>query len=235
MAWIENILAEGESALRLKNDLEYFSQTALIEPYGPTIIGVDPAGSGPDRTALAWRRGRSITKIESWRGLSTMDIAGLVNRLIREEKPDRTNVDVTGLGVGVYNRLIELGHRGLVNAINFAGKPVEPAPLDETGKPGGGPANRRAEMWNNLKRALDEGRFSLPDDDALQADLVSCGYKYNSSGQLLLESKDEMRRRGVPSPDLADAVALCFASPDGFPRSGKFHQSSKDRYKGLYV
>src|SRR5262245_53849522 len=76
--------------------------------------------------------------------------------------------------------------------------------------------NRRAEMWANLKAALS-GRFSIPDRESLQGDLTSVGYKYNSAGQLQLESKQDMRRRGVPSPDEGDAVALCFSEPHGSP------------------
>ena len=60
---------------------------------------------------------------------------------------------------------------GVVVAVNFGSKPIEPPPLDETGKPSGGPANRRAELWQNMKNAL-QGRFSIPDDDALHADLT---------------------------------------------------------------
>jgi hypothetical protein len=194
-----------------------------VESSGQLVIGVDPAGMGADRTSIAWRRGRSIIKVESRRGIDTMSVVGWIQKIIREDKPARVNIDVGGLGVGVYDRLIELGHsRSLIQAINFGGKPVEPPPLDETGKPGGGPANRRAEMWSNMKHVLEEGRFSLPDRDSLQADLVSCGYKYNSEGRLVLESKQDMRRRGVPSPDEGDAVALCFAEPgaEGLVRRG---------------
>ncbi len=87
-------------------------------------------------------------------------------------------------------------------------------------------------MWGNLKKALEAGRFSLPDSDSLQADLVSVGYKFTSEGKLLLESKQDMRKRGVPSPDEADAVALCFSEPEGsaFPRSKNFYKDLKDRY-----
>ena len=130
------------------------------------------------------------------------------------------------------------GHRrGVVNAVNFGGKVLEPPPLDETGKPSGGPANRRAEMWSNLKSALQGGRFCLPDRDSLQADLVSCGYKYTSDGKLLLESKEEMRKRGTVSPDEGDAVALCFSEPDGsaFPRGANFNRDLRDQYGGCYV
>ena len=208
-----------------------------VDPYGPLIVGVDPAGMGADRTAIAWRQGRRITKIEARRGIDTMEIAGLVAKIIRDDKPAKVNIDVGGLGVGVYDRLVELGHsRSLVQAVNFGGKPVEPPQLDETGRPSGGPANRRSELWSNMKKVLEAGRFQLPDDDALQADLVSTGYKHTSDGKLLLESKQDMRRRGVPSPDLADAVALCFSEPDGspFPKKKNFNRDLRDRYQGAY-
>jgi hypothetical protein len=209
-----------------------------VEAYGPTICGVDPAGMGADRTSIAWRRGRCITKIESRRGLDTMEIVGWVQKIIREDKPDKICVDVTGLGAGVFDRLRELGHvRDFVSPINFAGKPVEPGPLDEKGKPAGGPSNRRAEMWLNLKKALEAGRFKLPDSNSLQADLVSVGYKFTSEGKLLLEAKADMRKRGVPSPDEGDAVALSFSEPDGssFPRGRNFNRDLKDLYGGCYI
>ena len=209
-----------------------------VEPYGPTIVGVDPAGMGADRTSIAWRRGRCITRIESRRGLDTMEIVGWVQKIIREDEPDKINIDVTGMGVGIYDRLRELGHvRSFINPINFAGKPVEPGPLDEKGKPAGGPSNRRAEMWLNLKKALEAGRFKVPDSNSLQADLVSVGYKFTSEGKLLLESKQDMKRRGVPSPDEGDAVALCFSEPDGssFPRGRNFNRDLKDLYGGCYI
>jgi hypothetical protein len=208
------------------------------EPYGPVIIGVDPAGTGADRTAIAWRQGHCIIKIESRRGLDLMEVTGWISKIIREEKPAKVNIDVGGLGIGVYDRLMELGNsRSLINAVNFGGKPIEPPPFDEAGNPGGGPANRRAEMWSNLKNALQAGRFCLPDRDSLQADLVSCGYKYRSDGKLLLESKEEMRKRGIPSPDEGDAVALCFSEPDGsaIPRNRNFNRDLASRYEGLYV
>jgi hypothetical protein len=177
---------------------------------------------GADRTSIAWRRGQCIEKVESRRGLSTMEIAGWVSEIIRKDAPVRVNIDVGGLGVGVADRLYELGYDSyLIGAVNFGGKPLTPPPLDETGKPGGGPANRRAELWINLRTALEGGRFKLPDSDGLQSDICSCGYKYTSDGKLLLESKQEMRRRGVPSPDEADAVVLATDGFDGPPPSRK--------------
>jgi hypothetical protein len=218
-------------------DLVIKAKREKVEAYGPLIVGVDPAGMGADRTSIAWRQGRCITKIESRRGMDTMEVVGWVQRIIREDKPAKVNIDVGGLGVGVFDRLMELGHsRSLVQAVNFGGKPVDPPPLDERGNPAGGYANRRAEMWGNMKKVLEEGRFSLPESDSLQADLVSVGYKFQSDGRLLLEAKADMRKRGVPSPDEADAVALCFSEADGSPflRDKNFHRDLSKTYQGLY-
>ena len=193
---------------------------------------------GADRTSVAWRKGRCILKVESRRNVDTMETVGWVQKIIREEKPAKVNIDVGGLGVGIYDRLCETSsNRRVLNAVNFGGKPVEPPPLDETGKPAGGPANRRAEMWSNLKTALEGGRFCLPDKELLQADLVSCGYKFNSEGKLLLESKQDMRKRGVPSPDEADAVALCFTEPDGtaFVHNTDFYRDSAKNITGHII
>jgi hypothetical protein len=67
-----------------------------------------------------------------------------------------------------------------------------------------------------MKKAL-QGRFSIPDSDSLHSDLGSVGYKYMGDGRLLLEAKEDMRKRGMPSPDEGDAVALCFSEPGVSP------------------
>jgi hypothetical protein len=68
-------------------------------------------------------------------------------------------------------------------------------------------------MWSNLKMALEEGALKLPDSESLMSDLCSVGYSYQSNGALLLESKKDIKKRGMPSPDEADALALCFSNP----------------------
>ena len=76
-------------------------------------------------------------------------------------------------------------------------------------------------MWSNLKTALEGAEFSLPDSESLHADLTGPGYSYTSDGRLQLESKDQMKKLGMLSPDEGDAVALCFSEPEGstIPRS----------------
>ena len=159
----------------------------VVEPYGDLIVGVDPASATGDRSAIAWRRGHCITKVKGFRGLDLMQLTGLIGKIIKEDKPARVALDVGGLGIGVYDRLRELGHtRSLIVPVNFGSKAVELPSLGEAGIPAIAYANRRAEIWANMRAALEEGRFQIPDDEALQADLVSCGYSYRSDGRLLL-------------------------------------------------
>jgi len=102
-------------------------------------------------------------------------VAGLVAKIIREEKPAKVNIDVGGLGVGVADRLEEQGYGDTINRVNFGGKPIEPPALDEAGKPAGSPANRRAEMWSNMRKVL-QGRFDILDSESLQSNLTGPGY-----------------------------------------------------------
>jgi hypothetical protein len=196
-----------------------------IEPYGSLIIGVDPAASGPDSTGIAWRRGSVIEKLERRRGLDTMELVGLITQIIARDKPDRINIDTGSFGLAIYQRLVELGHNDVVTGVNFGGKPLVPPALDDTGRNSGGYLNRRAEMWGLMKAALED-RFQLPDRDDLMSELTSPSYKFDSAGRLVLESKQDMRRRGLPSPDLADAIALTFAEPggDAFVHSADFNR-----------
>jgi hypothetical protein len=187
-------------------------------PSGPLIVGFDPAWMGEDRHAMAFRRGRRLIKVETKVRLDTMAAAGWLKRTIDAEKPARVFIDVGGVGAGVYDRLREWGepYGGIVAPINFGSAPFEPPPLDERGEPTGGPANRRAEMWMRSKEWLEDAAgVQVPDSDTLHADACGPSYRYDSHTRLVLERKEDMRRRGVPSPDEWDAVALTFAEPVG--------------------
>lgn len=182
-----------------------------VNASGPLVIGYDPAWKGSDRHAMAFRRGRRIEHIEVQHKLDTMQGAGWAKKMIDFHKPERMFIDVGGVGAGVYDRLAELGYvdRGIVRAINFGSAPFEPPGNDK-----GGPANRRAEMWMKSKQWLEDvAGVQVPDSDSLQADACAPAYSYNSNTELLLESKDHMRARGMQSPDEWDAVALTFAEP----------------------
>lgn len=182
---------------------------------GPLIIGVDPARGGGDKTGVVSRRGRQIGKevCELWDFDDTMVIAGHIVSLIRKWKPDAVNVDVGGLGAGVYDRLAEMGYRE-VNAVNFGSNPIGRGPTGDDLY-----ENRRAEMWDTMRDWFnDPAGVDIPDSDALHADLAAPVWgagatRHKSSNELVLEPKDKIRERLGFSPDLGDAAALTFAVP----------------------
>lgn len=171
---------------------------------GPLIVGVDPARFGDDRTAIIRRRGRAVYDLEVYEKRDTMEVAGIVHSIIRKENPDQVAIDVGGLGAGVVDRLLELGHGDVVVAINFGSAALDP----NTYK------NRRAEMWWEMRNWLNgDVPVMIPDRDDLHTDLIGPQYKYDSHSRRQLEAKDDMKKRGLRSSDTADALALTFAEP----------------------
>lgn len=170
---------------------------------GPLLVGVDPARFGDDRTSIVRRQGRVASKLESFRGKDTMEVAGMVAKIIRDEKPLRVFVDVGGLGAGVVDRLRELGYDKVIDAVNFGAKPLDQEKY----------RNKRAECWDLMRQWLEEEPVTIPDKDSLHADLIAPGYKFDSNSRLQLEDKDSIKKRGLASPDEADALAITFASP----------------------
>ncbi|GAB2799054.1 hypothetical protein GCM10027040_27590 [Halomonas shantousis] len=171
---------------------------------GPLIIGVDPARFGDDRTAIIRRRNRAAYNLETHQNKDTMEVAGLVHSIIKTEKPAQVAIDVGGIGAGVVDRLNELGHSDIVVAVNFGSSALDPERY----------RNKRAEMWWTMRDWLDSDMpVMIPDSDALHADLCGPQYKYDSNQRRILESKENMRSRGLRSPDGADALAMTFAEP----------------------
>lgn len=168
------------------------------------IIGVDPAGDkdGADRTAIIRRRGRVAYGLETFRGRNTMEIAGILVRIIKAENPKRVYIDSIGIGKGVVDRLQEMGF-SCVEGINVANSAHD---KDQY-------YNRRAELWDECRQWLTQDmQVQIPDSDELQSDLCSAGYKHNSNGQLIIESKADLKKRGMPSPDTADSLLHTFCS-----------------------
>lgn len=204
------------------------------KPIGPLVIGFDPAWMGGDRHSMAFRKGRRLLKIESRVKLNTMESAGWLKQVIDRDKPRRVFMDVGGVGAGVYDRMMEWGrpYTGIVVPVNFGSSPLEPAPMDDDGRPNGGPLNRRAEMWMRSREWLeDPAGVQIPDSDSLQADACGPSYKYDSHTRLQLESKEQMRKRDALSPDEWDAVALTFAEPvvDDLVFEGDFDFANETR------
>jgi hypothetical protein len=178
------------------------------ERHAPLVMGVDVARFGDDRSAIVLRRGRDARTwpIEKHEKLDLMTLASRVAERAAAERVSGVFVDETGIGAGVVDRLRQLGVP-FVFGINFAGAP------DRFGPDGARPlyANKRAEMWGSLRDWL--AGASLPDDPELRADLSGVEYGYNGKGEIQLEKKEDMKKRGLASPDIGDALALTFALP----------------------
>ena len=183
------------------------AQAARRVEGGPLVVGVDPARFGDDATGIVRRRGRVVLpNVERIRKESTMQIAGRVAVIIRDEKPQAVFIDVGGLGAGVFDRLVEMGYGDTVTAVNFG----ERALREERW------VNKRAEMWGEMKTWLTEQPAFIPAEDVIMGDLTGPKFSFDSNGRMKLESKDDMRKRGVKSPDVGDALALTFAFPVAF-------------------
>lgn len=191
------------------------------EAIGPLVLGVDPSWGGEDRFSIAWRRGRVVQKVENRLKVLPVEAANWIRQIIDEDKPDRVFVDVGGGGVGTVDILHNWGgdYKELVVAVNFGSAPQDkPKPpvkgSADNVKLKGGPLNRRAEMWQRSKDwLLDVGEAQIPDLDSLQTDACAPGFTYNNYGQLVIESKKDIKSRGQRSPDEWDSIALTFAEP----------------------
>ena len=165
----------------------------------PIVIGVDPARFGSDATVIAVRQGRDIIDIKRLRGADTMEVVGHVIDAIEEYKPALTVIDEGGLGAGVVDRLKEQRYK--IRGVNFGSKAKNQIMW----------GNKRAEMWGAMRDWLKTG--SVPADRFLKSDMIGPKTKPDSKGTLFLESKKDMRSRGLASPDAADAIAVTFAFP----------------------
>ena len=165
----------------------------------PIILGVDPARFGADSTVIAVRQGRDIIAIKRYKGDDTMETVGRIIECMEEYKPVLVNIDEGGLGAGVVDRLKEQRYK--VKGVNFANKSKNMMMY----------GNKRAEMWGDMKEWLRSA--SIPKDRSLKTDLISPLMKPDSKGAIFLESKKDMKARGLASPDAADAIALTFAYP----------------------
>ena len=182
---------------------------ALAPLNAPMLWGLDCARFGDALSGLAKRRGNHLVEpVRVFRGLDTMQLVGAIKAeydgAMGEMRPQDIAVDAIGLGAGVADRLRELGLPAL--AVN-----VSEAPSFSNAN-----AQRlRDELWLNARDWFGSRQVRRPPDEALVQELTTPRVSYMSTGKLKVEGKEEMRRRGVSSPDRADAFCLTFAAPAG--------------------
>lgn len=169
------------------------------DPSGYCVMGFDVARFGDDESVIAIRRGNDLTKMLCFNGLDVVEAAAYGMRIADEENPDAIAVDVTGTGSGVADIMRHKGYKVLDVVSNSKAFRRDKF------------VNKRAEMWFTVREMLRKGTLNIPDDDVLIGQLSSPKYKFDSKGRYLMERKEDMKKRGLSSPDRADALILSCA------------------------
>ena len=185
------------------------AQQRDLEPTADPWLGVDVARFGTDRTVITVAEGGRVRVVESRGKQSTTETTGRVIDVFRRtHRASSIRVDGVGVGGGVVDQLAEQGFPVL--DMQAGSGATDPAVFK----------NARAEWYWGLRQMFEQGAIDIdPDDDELAAQLAALRYNFTSRGQIIIESKDDIRKRGMPSPDRADAVMLVMARvnlpPDG--------------------
>lgn len=171
--------------------------------YAPKIIGVDPAWQGGDITTIVMRQGNYCKILAKYpKNDDDFVMAGYIAGFEDREHADAVFVDF-GYGTGIVSAGKQLKRNWML--IPFGGKSTKD-----------GYANKRAEMWGDMKDWLKNGGM-IPDSPELQDELTSPEYIIiptgPNAGKILIESKSDMKKRGLPSPNLADGLCLTFSMP----------------------
>lgn len=167
----------------------------------PTIAGLDVARYGNDRSCLVIRKGSEIKKIYLWSKLGTIELHKKVVTKVIEEGIDVLITDGGGVGGGISDLLYETYKNGNITTIeyNSSNKPKNSKKY----------LNKRAEVWDSMKEWLAK-TGKIPLNTELEGQLSTIKYFINAKEQIQLESKDDMKKRGVKSPDIADALSMTF-------------------------
>ncbi len=174
---------------------------ADVAALGPVQVGVDVARFGNDKSCITFRRGRVVYPQIVFGQCDVVDVAGRVKEAIKQwgSPVSQIAVDTIGIGSGVAD-LLRRDFPRLVVDVNSSLRLSD-----------GQNYNLRARMWRDLREYLKNGAV-LPNDPELSTDLSSLQYLFKG-GEMLIESKDDAKKRGIKSPDRADSLALTFAIP----------------------
>ena len=190
-----------------------------VDGEGKRVLGIDPARFGSDRTVLVLRQGRLVQHVSIYAKLDTMQTVGHVLSRAEAWQADIITVDVVGLGAGVYDRLAEVRRQEKLSWTAVAVNVSHPAPgPPRRGEPR--PRLLRDWLWIEMARWLREDApvfaWATPAErhgcEDLVGELASVTYDLDSSGRLVVEDKDSMRKRLGHSPDIADALGCTFGS-----------------------
>jgi len=207
------LVEDAQREWRRRVPVEAVAKALSIGPEAVAKLRIDPSNSaakllvcdvarfGSDQTVFALRHGKTFLPLEKLRGLDTQQVARRFDGWIRAIEPDGVFVDASGIGAGVCDTLRSYGHD--IIEVNGALKALDERRF----------SNRRAEMWWAMKEWLGKAGAIPHTDTDLMGDLTAPEYTYAAKDRIQLESKDDMRARGLNSPDTGDALAMTFFQP----------------------
>jgi len=195
--WLGEPLAQSNSAI-LSRTAVLDAMQREVDDEGAIEIGADIARMGDDRTVFYKRKGHRVTGHEIHTKLRTTEVCDALERFVGGDKTILIKVDDTGVGGGVSDEMLKRGYR--VMPINFGSKAED---VDKY-------PNLISEAWFYLRELLP--KLQLPMDSDLLMELSSRNWKMDTKGRRAVESRDDYKKRGYRSPDLADALILCFYS-----------------------
>ena len=205
------------------------SITRDIDPSTDDVIwGLDVARHGNDRTALAKRQGNTLLeKIKTWKNKDSMQTDGIVvseyEALPYSKRPTEILIDSIGLGAGVADRLQEMNLNCQITAVNVA---ELPSMQDKY-------MRLRDELWFLVREWFESRDVKIIDDEELIAELTTPSFSFMSNGKIKVESKEQLKKKGHKSPDLADALCLTFASRHGFAKSNRNYKWNRPIERNL--
>jgi hypothetical protein len=171
-----------------------------LAPGDEAVLGVDVARRGSSETVIMLRRGAVARCVWARVGEDTMRTTGEVIKALQTHLAGIAKVDDVGVGGGVVDRLVEQRHPAV--GLNGGHRPKDRQRF----------VNARAEWYWELRERFEHGEIDIdPEDEVLAEQLCSIRYGVDSAGRIQIESKEDMRARGIASPDRADALALAFA------------------------
>ena len=180
------------------------------------IMGVDVARYGDDRSCILLRQGPKVLSIETFEQTNLAEFLDLVVSTLKMNRDIvACYVDEVGLGAGVVDMAQRYDDR--VMGINVGRRAKRPDIY----------MNLRIELWAKGKKWLETA--DLPDNEQLVQELSTPEYTTGAGGKTQLERKEHMKARGLPSPDIADALMLTFAGPDGIDLDFETDEEELDR------
>lgn len=171
----------------------------------PKVLSLDVARFGDDQSVPGLRQGRKFQILTKWRGLDTVEVAERFIKLIIEHNPDAIVIDGDGIGAGVIDQIRHRGYdrkngRNILYEFHGGESAIDPTMY----------FNRRAEAWGLGRDALRAG-MEISDDPELEQDLTGPLYGFSAKQQIQLERKEDMKKRGLSSPDCGDCFAMSFS------------------------